>query len=459
MRKFLSLIAIVLASALLFTGCGFSSWQDEETTKNIKEIKRVSDNDGKVYLEITYTDGSDSDRFLIPEGVSIMSADAEYNSTERKTTVTIKYSDGSKPFVFDIPDGVDGAAVNAVQVIEKNGMRYLSFKYVDADGNELQSWDVNISEFKGDDGATWLFGEGSPNGVTADEEKGIEGKAAVTGKTGDFYLDTLDYIVYIMKSDGTWQKTGSIKGTGISSIKSFYDDKSINGGYEIITTDIQTDDVGNPVLDDKGNPKYISYKIYSTAVNQMAISYNQETGMYEFVLTITDVMGNSVTLGEGEDKISVQRPTAWLSGSLRPEDSEDLASQVTFDGDFYYCQKYNEIYTKQDGAWKLLVRLKAEEEETCEITFIPEGGKMSNDVNKYPGTPSFMADESVVVTLKKGSCYTSVGIPIPEKDGYEFLGWYRKKDADTKVNGAFTDMVPVYEDMTLYARWKKTEQA
>lgn len=452
MRKFLSLIAIVLASALLLTGCGFSSWQDEETAKNIKEIKRVSDNDGKVYLEVSYTDGSDSDRFLIPEGVSIVGATADYSSTERKTTVTIKYSDGTKPFVFDIPDGVDGAAVNNVAVIEKNGIRYLSFQYVDAEGNELQSWDININEFRGDDGATWLFGEGNPNGEAENEETGEKGKEAVKGKQGDFYLDTSDYVVYNLKADGSWQKMGSIKGTGISSIRPFTDDKSTMGGYEIVTTDILLDEAGNPVLDDDNKPKYVSYKVYSSAVNKMSVNYNKETGMYEFVLTVTDVLGNPIELGAGDDKISVQRPAAWFSGALPP----DFITEITFDGDFYYCTTYNEIYTKKGGVWVSLVNLKSEEEKMCDITFMPEGGEMIKDVNLYPGTTAFKADGSVVVSLKKGSCYPveTVNIPVPTKEGYEFLGWYKKKDA-TINNGIFTDMVPVYENITLYARWQE----
>lgn len=445
MRKFLSLVAIVLVSALMLSGCGFSSWQDDEVTKNIKEIKRVSDNDGKVYLEITYTDDSDPDRFLIPEGVSIVSAKADYSSVDRKTTVTIRYSDGSAPFVFEIPDGVDGSAVNKVEITEKNGMRYLSFKYVDADGNDLQSWDVNIDEFRGDDGATWLFGEGAPDGDPSNP---------LTAKAGDFYLDTENFVVYNKKADGTWQNMGTIKGTGISSIKPFYDDKSLTGGYEIVTTDILLDGDGNPILDDDNNLQYVSYKVYSSAVNQMEVSYNEETGMYEFVLTITDAMGNKISLGAGDDKICVQRPPMWHHGYDRPDSNS--FSAVTFDGDFYYSLTYNEIYMKKNGIWELLVSLKSDEEINCEITFKPEGGVLSTDENAYPsanGIPMFNTDGSVTVKVKKGQCYpSSNSIPVPVREGYVFRGWYKTKDT-SPINGAFTDMVPVYENVVLYALW------
>ncbi len=49
----------------------------------------------------------------------------------------------------------------------------------------------------GVDGSTWLFGEVAP--------------AATAGKTGDFYLDTKTFDIYLKSSTG-WEKKGNIKG-------------------------------------------------------------------------------------------------------------------------------------------------------------------------------------------------------------------------------------------------------
>ncbi len=450
MRKLLTCIALILASTLLLSGCGFSSWQDEEVLKTIKEIKRVTDSDGNVYLEVVYTDDSEADRFLVPEGVSISSVNSAYNSEEKKTTVTITFSEG-EPYSFDIPDGVKGNSVSGVKIATlQDGLRYLVFEFVDAEGNELEATKINISEIKGDDGATWLLGSGAP-----------DANPDLSAKAGDFYLDSEHFVVYNKKADGSWQNMGSIKGTGITKIEPFGDEKG--EGYEIVTTEQDFDEEGNPLYDDNGDPVFKSYKVYSSALTGMNVTYNAETGMYEFVVTITDVGGNPITLGAGDNKIQVQRPATWLSGLVPPDvnDSPEFVGTPTFDGDFYYCTMYNTIYTKRNGNWVELIKLPSDSDVVkCNITFHPEGGTLSSDVNAYPSGATFNADGTVAVPVNKGECYpTSSAIPTPTREGYVFMGWYKTKnltyvDGVPVNNGAFTDMVPVNSDLELFAIWK-----
>ena len=60
-------------------------------------------------------------------------------------------------------------------------------------------------------------------------------------------------------------------------------------------------------------------------------------------------------------------------------------------------------------------------------------------------------------------------IPKPSKDGYDFEGWYYDKEFKTKVEATNTkDITPIpikdkdcitgYQDITLYAKWKKKEE-
>lgn len=457
MRKLLTLVALILASTLLLSGCGFSSWQDEEELKTIKEIKRVTDSEGNVYLEILYTDDSEADRFLVPEGVSINNVNSVYDSEEKKTTVTITFSEG-EPYSFDIPDGVKGNSVSGVKIATlEDGIRYLVFEFVDAEGNELEAAKINISEIKGDDGATWLFGSGAPD---------IDPENPLPAKAGDFYLDSENYVVYNKKADGSWQNMGTIKGTCITKIQSFMDSKG--DGYEIVTTEQDLDEEGNPLYDENGNPVFKSYKVYSSTLKNMGVTYNTETGMYEFVITITDAGGNEIVLGADENKIQVQRPATWLSGTLPPDlnDLPEFTSTPTFDGDFYYCTQYNTIYTKRNGEWVELVKLPSDNDvEKCTITFNPEGGVLSTNINAYPAKTEIKSDGSqVVVRVNKGECYpTTCEIPVPTRDdGYVFAGWYRKKQSPTataNINyGQFTDMVPVTADLELYAYWQKVTE-
>ena len=456
MRKLLTLTAIILLLSVFFSGCGFGAWQEEEGIRSIQEIKRVTDEDGNVYLEITYQDNSPSDRFLIPKGTSITNVTTNYDSENRVTNVTMSFSEGTD-FTFEIPDGADGASVNRVEITEKNGLRYLSFKYVDALGNELNSWDINIDEFKGQDGSTWLMGEGAPD---KDPEKPVE------AKTGDFYLDTQSYAVYTKLSNGYWKNMGSIKGTGIVEILPFSDEKG--QGYEIVTSETLLDGEGQPVLDESGEEQKVSYKVYSSALTSMNVSYNATTGMYEFVVTVTDVLGNQITFGDGDSKIQVQRPATWLSGVLPPDlnDLPEFRQTPTFDGDFYYCTQYNQIFQKTNGSWKLLIDLSTSlTENKVSVTFKPEGGTLSTDVNAYPADHTVNQDGSVTVRLEKGSTYPQASvIPTPQREGYVFLGWYKTKNVEFVNgapinNGAFTDMVPVTENITLYAIWAEATTA
>lgn len=56
-----------------------------------------------------------------------------------------------------------------------------------------------------------------------------------------------------------------------------------------------------------------------------------------------------------------------------------------------------------------------------------------------------------ISVLEKG---TPADLPIPERNGYTFLYWYRHKD-NTQVK--ITAQTKITEDMTLYAKWEKTE--
>ena len=60
------------------------------------------------------------------------------------------------------------------------------------------------------------------------------------------------------------------------------------------------------------------------------------------------------------------------------------------------------------------------------------------------------------ITLSKGSYFGMNGVqnlPIPTREGFEFKGWYLTRFPSI-VNGAFTDVVPVNENITLFAIWE-----
>lgn len=454
MRKILSLLAILLITVLVLSGCGFSSWTDEETIKAIKEIKRVAE-DGKVYLVITYTDDSAAEKFEVPEGVSVTDVTSTYDEKKRQTTITIHYSDGHGSDEFVIPDGKDGAKITSAEMVEDiDGKPQIKFTVKDADGAELEPILVDASALKGKDGvdgkdgkdgATWILGEGDPNGVEADPENGIEGKEPVVANVGDLYLDTKSYSVYENTADG-WKTIGSIKGTGITSIASWSDESGNAKGYTITTTD--------------GNGVKKEYKIHSPLLTDVVIEYDQASGRYYFTFESLDVNGKSITIGGSESDMFIGRQPTWFSDGPRPaENYKDVFTAIAhIEGDFYYSTNYNEIWTLKGGAWELLIKLSSSNEQFT-ITFNPGDGVLTTAAGAFPAGHVVNMDGSVEVKISAGKCYDSAYlIPVPVLSGYEFVGWCRRSctyDELTVTDGFFTNMVPVYENMVLYAIWKR----
>lgn len=138
-------------------------------------------------------------------------------------------------------------------------------------------------------------------------------------------------------------------------------------------------------------------------------------------------------------------PNKWLSGTSQPllADGDD--------GDYYFDTGHNDIYKKENGVWKKIVDFD-DNEQIYEVTF---------DLNDSADKPAQMplGFNQISYEVKRGTYFTSEvngynQIPIPTREGYEFVGWYKTKII-TPVNGPFTDLTPIFEDLTLYAIWKE----
>ena len=86
---------------------------------------------------------------------------------------------------------------------------------------------------------------------------------------------------------------------------------------------------------------------------------------------------------------------------------------------------------------------KAEEtgdkgQETCKVTFHTEGGTLKNKM----------------LTIVKGA---GLYLPLPEKKGYDFTGWYLDKSL-TQFAGAYRDSYRITKDTDFYAKWEKTRE-
>lgn len=78
------------------------------------------------------------------------------------------------------------------------------------------------------------------------------------------------------------------------------------------------------------------------------------------------------------------------------------------------------------------------EQGTCKAVFHTEGGTLKNKT----------------VTIAKGA---GLYLPLPEKKGYDFTGWYLDKSL-TQFAGAYRDSYRITKDTDFYAKWEKPKE-
>ena len=99
--------------------------------------------------------------------------------------------------------------------------------------------------------------------------------------------------------------------------------------------------------------------------------------------------------------------------------------------------------SKDMTVYALWEKEKAEEtgdkgQETCKVTFHTEEGTLKNKT----------------LTIVKGA---GLYLPLPEKKGYDFTGWYLDKSL-TQFAGAYRDSYRITKDTDFYAKWEKTRE-
>ena len=141
-----------------------------------------------------------------------------------------------------------------------------------------------------------------------------------------------------------------------------------------------------------------------------------------------------------------QQPNNWLTISSGKGPDSSLGKN----GDYCYDTVANAIYHKDGGSWVLLVDFD-DVETTHTVKF---------DVN---ADDAYLVDGfgfSSSYELTRGSTFyaytkeTGRLMPVAARPGYKFIGWYSSSEM-TVNSGQFTDLTPIYSDMTLYAQWSE----
>lgn len=130
-----------------------------------------------------------------------------------------------------------------------------------------------------------------------------------------------------------------------------------------------------------------------------------------------------------------KEPAQWHTGNSYPP------SNLGKVGDFYLDKTNAKIYQKQsEHNWGDAIVSFGSPNADCTVTF-----KVSDVKGSIKGSSE--------LTLKYGTYFYGSGMNIPTVDafdGYDFIGWSTSENPN-ETNGYFTDLTPVYGNITLYA--------
>ncbi len=316
------------------------------------------------------------------------------------TEVTIIYSDPSvAPTMFRIPDGSDGKDGAGIADItskpdENGGATQITIEYTD--GREDSVFSLPFGTFI--------------SGVSSS----VDADSGDTTLTINFSDDSLDPYVITLPA-GEDGKDGE-DGSRITRITSSTDPETGE-----TTVCIEYDDgekssftvAGGKAGEDGAGIENISVDSALTAIDPDNVYLE---------ISFTDGTSQSLT---------IPKVNRWHTGSGEP--SPSLGNV----GDYYTDSSAAKIYVKSaEGGWSLLFDFSDYSKARHSVRFVADGVTYCTQ------------------TLSHGVNFYSAGIslPLPEKEGYEFVGWYTSP-TPTVNDGKFDNLTYVLSDMTLYANF------
>lgn len=325
------------------------------------------------------------------------------------TKITITFTEEEKePLVFVVPKGEDGAQgengngiASINQTMSEDGQT-LILTITFTDGSEPKVIEVPV--INGEDGV-------SISNITTTQDE--QGNTLVTISFNGDIEDVTFTIPAGQKGD---------TGNGISNVEVITNDD----GSQTITISYTDSSMPNTIVTipapEKGDPGVgISYIISSESEN-------------EYILTFYFTDGST-------QEVSFSKPTqpsTWLSGFSEP------SSSIGNDGDFYLNKSNLTIYQKVNGTWMLIAQLSSSQDRHT-VRFDANGGTFSSD------TFSTIFEVTHGETFYGNPNYI---FPHVTNGDLKFLGWYTSINQNDPTVGKFTDLTPVYSDMTLYAWWE-----
>ena len=164
------------------------------------------------------------------------------------------------------------------------------------------------------------------------------------------------------------------------------------------------------------------------------------TGTEYYVLNVTFTDKTSGPNGDGIQQVYLPKPAnpnEWFTGEVAPSAPRN--------GDFWFNETDKTIYLYKANDWDPVISFNKLVPTYHTVSFY-----------KNDGTPEGEIEPNDVLIVP-GNCFASAGksVPIPERAGYTFVGWYTvSEDINEAVHQKFTDLVYVNSDLKLYAIWQ-----
>lgn len=413
----------------------------------IDEVTRV-DKDGIAYMSVKLSDGSES-LVELPAGVagetgtSVVGVSHATDNETNETIVIFTLSNGFEIGPIRIQPGRDG--MNLTNEIIKE-------EVYDEDGKAIG---VNL-QFVLADGRVTVEKVFLPYG---NDGVGIE--SVIREEVKDDHGTVVGTAISFVKTDGTITDSIVVKdGTGISDVSY----ETLENGKTAVTllltdgrekrielpaaTSIKeinqrVDENGNTVLtitmtDPKVAPMTVTLQ-EANGIDHIISSESEDGTEYQLIINYTN--GQSQT-------VSFIKNSAWHKGMKEP--SEELGNR----GDYYFDQWNRVIYHKAESdRWDEIVNFHTFDMNVDVVFSINTalGEKWKDDAHLTPTWTFSM--------LKVGQSFgtTEHEIPIPEKAGYVFAGWYTTRNPNFVINAPFTDMtvIPNTETLVLYPVWAR----
>ena len=151
------------------------------------------------------------------------------------------------------------------------------------------------------------------------------------------------------------------------------------------------------------------------------------------------------------DPIQLQfaRPTQWFTSTTDPNNPAPEGESIVLDGDFWFdTRDGGAIKVRKNGEWITIVSF-AQQNTKYRVTFnLNADGDDAEFVNWNSEFP--------YIDVKEGQYYSANGnkqLPTAVRDGYIFGGWYTSDEPNLYISSTFTDLTPVFSNLTLYAYW------